>query len=270
VVALVADKVMVAVAGRIPRRPTFPCLPDQSSRLRLALPVLVVADLERLVATHISTEPLLPPQALGQREVEVARHQRPAAVVPLLLGSARPNILAAMVDHSTAQLTVAPAVAVRPAKTEMALRAAGVAPQVILIPAVVAVALVAVLLARMAFLELPVAMAATITLPLAAALVATTRAVLLRAPAIPAQQAAVAVVLAQDQQRVLVALMMVALVALELNTPRTAQAVAVVALLLVALAVPLAALAVSMAAAVVADLPEAGHQGLWVALALKV
>jgi hypothetical protein len=80
----------------------------------------------------------------------------------------------------------------------------------------------------------------------------------------------VAVVLAQDQQRVLVALMMVALVALELNTPRTAQAVAVVALLLVALAVPLAALAVSMAAAVVADLPEAGHQGLWVALALKV
>lgn len=85
-----------------------------------------------------------------------------------------------------------------------------------------------------------------------------------------AQTAAVVVELVGQDLLDLAAHMMVALAALALNTPHTAQVVAVVALLPVAPAALLVALAVSMAVVVVADLPEAGHQGLWVALALRV
>lgn len=85
-----------------------------------------------------------------------------------------------------------------------------------------------------------------------------------------AQTAVAVAALAGQEALDLAAHMMAVMAALALNTPRTAQAVAAVAPLPVAMAALLAALAVSMAAAVVADLPEAGHQGLWVALALKV
>jgi hypothetical protein len=85
-----------------------------------------------------------------------------------------------------------------------------------------------------------------------------------------AQTAAVVVALVGQDLLDLAAHMMAVMAALALNTPRTAQAVAAVAPLPVAMAALLAALAVSMAAVAVADLPEAGHQGLWVALALRV
>jgi hypothetical protein len=85
-----------------------------------------------------------------------------------------------------------------------------------------------------------------------------------------AQTAVVVAALAGQEALDLAAHIKAVMAALALNTPHTAQAVAAVAPLPVAMAAMLAALAVSTAAAVVAVLPEAGHQGLWVVLALKV
>ena len=262
---------MVAVAGRTPRRPTFSCPPDQLFRLLLALLVPGVADLERLVETHTSTEPLLPPQVLGQREVAVARHQRPAAAVPLPLELALPNILAALADLSTQPQTAAVAAVVQVAQTEMVPLAAEAALHPIPIRAAVVAVLAAALLVRTGLLELLVAMAVTTILGLVAVLAATTLAALLHAPAIPAQQAAVVAALALVQRQVLAAHITAAQAALALNgTAHTAQVVAAAALLPVALVALLAALVAFTAVAVVADLPEAGHQGLWAALALRV
>jgi hypothetical protein len=134
----------------------------------LALLVPGAADLERLVATHISTELLLLPQALEQRGVVEARHQLPAAVEPLLLELAQPSILVEMVAPMLPQ-TEAAAVVAQPVRTEMALTAAGVALPLILIPAAVAVALVAALLDRTAFQIRSAALAATTHPALAAA-----------------------------------------------------------------------------------------------------
>ncbi len=96
------------------------------------------------------------------------QHQRPAAVEPLLLELAQPSILVEMVAPMPPQ-TEAAAVVAQPVRTEMALTAAGVALPLILIPAAVAVALVAALLDRTAFQIRSAALAATTHPALAAA-----------------------------------------------------------------------------------------------------
>jgi hypothetical protein len=159
---------VAVVAGRTPRLSTLLFLPVLLLGSLLVPLVLGVAGLERLVAIHTSTELLLPLQALEQKGVVEARHQRPAAVGPLLLELAQPSILVEMVAPMPPQ-TEAAAVAAQPVRTEMALTAAGVALPPIPIPAAVAVALVAVLLAKTAFLVLSAALAATTHPALAAA-----------------------------------------------------------------------------------------------------
>lgn len=62
VVAQVVDKVMAAAAERIPKFPTSLFLRDQLFQSQSVPQVLEAVGLERLVATHTSTELLLLPQ----------------------------------------------------------------------------------------------------------------------------------------------------------------------------------------------------------------